>query len=112
MLLPDENGKLVTSPSTSPENSFRTDDGQAAWTCAGTAVERQIIWELFNNTLMAARTLGVDEELQKFVEAAKTDIRPPEIGKAGQLMEWGRDWDLNARESAALAVLPRSKDTR
>jgi alpha-L-fucosidase 2 len=98
MLLPDENGKLVTSPSTSPENSFRTDDGQAAWTCAGTAVERQIIWELFNNTLMAARTLGVDEELQRFMEAAKTGIRPPEIGKAGQLMEWGKDWDLNARE--------------
>jgi alpha-L-fucosidase 2 len=98
MLLPDENGKLVTSPSTSPENSFRTDDGQAAWTCAGTAVERQIIWELFNNTLMASRTLGVDEELQSFLEAAKTDIRPPEIGKAGQLMEWGKDWDLNARE--------------
>lgn len=98
MLIPDENGKLVTSPSTSPENSFRTDDGQAAWTCAGTAVERQIIWELLNNTLMAARTLGVDEELQSFMEAAKTDIRPPEIGKAGQLMEWGKDWDLNARE--------------
>jgi alpha-L-fucosidase 2 len=98
MLLPDENGKLVTSPSTSPENSFRTGDGQTAWTCAGTAVERQIIWELFNNTLMASRTLGVDEELQSLLEAAKTDIRPPEIGKAGQLMEWGGDWDLNARE--------------
>jgi alpha-L-fucosidase 2 len=98
MLVPDEKGRLVTAPSTSPENSFRTDDGQAAWTCAGTAVERQIIWELFNNTLMAARTLGVDQELQSLMETAKTNIRPPEVGYAGQLMEWDKDWDLNARE--------------
>jgi alpha-L-fucosidase 2 len=98
MLAPDENGKLVTSPSTSPENSFRTDDGQAAWTCAGTAVERQIVWEHLNNTILAARTLGLDEELRKKLETARDAIRPPEIGKAGQLMEWGKDWDLNARE--------------
>ena len=98
MLVPDENGKLVTSPSTSPENSFRTDDGQAAWTCAGTAVERQIIWEHFNNTIMAARRLGVDPEFLGRLVTAKDAIRPPEIGHAGQLMEWGKDWDLNARE--------------
>jgi alpha-L-fucosidase 2 len=98
MLVPGENGKLVTSPSTSPENSFRTDDGQAAWTCAGTAVERQIVWEHFNNTIMAARTLGLDDELRKRLETARDAIRPPDIGHAGQLMEWGKDWDLNARE--------------
>jgi alpha-L-fucosidase 2 len=98
MLVPDENGKLVTSPSTSPENSFRTDEGQAAWTCAGAAVERQIIWEHFNNTILAGRTLGVDEQLRERLETAKAAIRLPEIGRAGQLMEWGKDWDLNARE--------------
>ena len=98
MLVPDENGKLVTSPSTSPENSFRTDDGQVGWTCAGTATERQILWEHFNNTVLAARTLGVDEDLRKRLDEAKAAIRPPEIGRAGQLMEWGKDWDLNARE--------------
>ena len=98
MLLPDENGKLVTSPSVSPENSFRTDEGERGWACAGTAVERQIIWELFTNTSMASRTLGVDEEFRTKLETAKAAIRPPEIGKAGQLMEWGKDWDLNANE--------------
>jgi alpha-L-fucosidase 2 len=98
MLVPDENGKLVTSPSTSPENSFRTEDGQAAFTCAGTAVERQIIWEHFNNTVMASRILGVDGDLRARLEKAQAGIRPPEIGHAGQLMEWGKDWDLNARE--------------
>ena len=98
MLVADENGKLVTSPSTSPENSFRTDDGQRGWACAGTAVERQIIWELLNNTSMAAHTLNVDPEFRSQVETARDKIRPPEIGKEGQLMEWGKDWDLNAPE--------------
>ena len=98
MLVPDEKGKLVTSPSTSPENSFRTDDGQAAWTCAGTAVERQIIWEHFNNTILASRTLDIDRELRQRLESAQAAILPPGIGHAGQLMEWGKDWDLNARE--------------
>jgi alpha-L-fucosidase 2 len=28
--------------------------------------------------------------------ATRDRIRPPQIGKAGQLMEWGGDWDLNA----------------
>lgn len=98
MLVPGDNGKLVTSPSTSPENSFRTDDGQAGFTCAGTAVERQIIWEHFNNTILAGKILGVDGELRSRLETAKNAVRPPEVGHAGQLMEWGKDWDLNARE--------------
>lgn len=98
MLLEDEKGKLITNPSTSPENGFRTDEGVRGWVCAGTAVERQIIWELFHNTALAARILNLDEEFRGEIEAARVRIRPPEIGKAGQLMEWGQDWDLNAPE--------------
>ena len=98
VLLPDENGKLVTSPSTSPENRFKTDDGQNSWVCAGSAAERQIIWELFHNVSLASRTLAIDEEFRKKVDEAKAKIRPPEIGKGGQLMEWGKDWDLNSAE--------------
>jgi len=98
MLVADENGKLMTSPSTSPENSFRTDDGQRGWACAGTAVERQIIWELFNNTVLATHALGVDADFRGQLTAARDKIRGPEIGRGGQLMEWGKDWDLNAPE--------------
>lgn len=98
MLVEDEKGRLITSPSTSPENSFRTDDGQRGWACAGTAVERQIIWELFNNTVMASKVLSLAGDFRKQLEAAQARIRPPEIGRGGQLMEWGMDWDLNAPE--------------
>lgn len=98
VLVEDENGHLITSPSVSPENRFRTDDGEQGWACAGTAVERQILWELFDNTGMAARALALDEAFRQRLHAARDKIRPPEVGRAGQLMEWGRDWDMNAPE--------------
>lgn len=98
MLVSDAGGNLITSPSTSPENSFRTDDGQRGWACAGSAVERQIIWELFNNTIQASRILALDATFRSQLEEALGKLRPPQIGKAGQLMEWGEDWDLNAPE--------------
>jgi alpha-L-fucosidase 2 len=98
MLVKDANGQLITNPSTSPENGFQTGDGQRGWVCAGGAAERQIIWELFHNTVLAARTLALDEGFRKDIEKARDAIRPPEIGRAGQLMEWGEDWDLNAPE--------------
>ena len=98
MLMEDEKGRLITNPSTSPENGFKTDDGVRGWVCAGGAAERQIIWDLFHNTAWASRILKVDEGFRKEIDMARAKIRPPEIGKAGQLMEWGQDWDLNAPE--------------
>jgi alpha-L-fucosidase 2 len=47
---------------------------------------------------MASRILDVDGDLRARLEKAQAGIRPPEVGHAGQLMEWGNDWDLNARE--------------
>ena len=91
-------GYLVTSPSTSPENRFKTDEGEASWVCEGSATERQIIWELFNNTAMASKALGLDADFRAKLGEARSKIRPPEIGRGGQLMEWGKDWDLNAPE--------------
>jgi alpha-L-fucosidase 2 len=97
-LVPDEKGLLVTSPSVSPENSFRTDEGVRGSVCEGAAAERQVIWDLFTNTIQAAKVLKLDEAFRRQLEETRARIRPPEIGKAGQLLEWGKDWDLNAPE--------------
>jgi len=51
-----------------------------------------------NNTAMASRILGLDDAFRARLDTAKAAIRPPEIGKAGQLMEWGKDWDANATD--------------
>ena len=98
ILVPDANGKLITSPSLSPENRYRTDAGVDGSVVDGSAVEREIIWDLFTNTIAATQVLGIDPDLRARLVAAKARIRPLEIGKAGQLEEWGYDWDLNAPE--------------
>jgi alpha-L-fucosidase 2 len=89
---------LITAPSLSPENTYRTDTGVIGSVVDGSAVEREIIWDLFTNTIAASQVLGVDAALRAKLVVAKARIRPLEIGKAGQLEEWGHDWDLNAPE--------------
>jgi alpha-L-fucosidase 2 len=98
ILVPDADGKLITSPSVSPENTFRTNAGVVASTVDGSAVEREIIWDLFTNVITASQVLDVDTEFRARLIAAKAKIKPLEIGKVGQLEEWGHDWDLNAPE--------------
>ncbi|BCM93505.1 hypothetical protein IAD21_05396 [Abditibacteriota bacterium] len=98
MLVPDSEGFLITSPSTSPENQFKTDAGLVSQVDAGAAMERQIIYDLFSNYLLASQTLNVDAGFREQIVQARSKIRLPQIGKAGQLMEWSKDWDLNAPE--------------
>jgi len=53
---------------------------------------------LFDKTVRAASALGVDADFAAKLTAARDRIRPLQIGKAGQLMEWNGDWDLNAKD--------------
>ncbi len=99
-LVAGKDGKLITSPSSSPENSFVTDSGMKGSVDEGATMERAIIWDLFDNTIKASEVLGEDPAYRKELMQARDRIRPLQIGKAGQLMEWGEDWDLNAPDMA------------
>lgn len=88
-----KNGWLVTAPSNSPENSFRTKDGQVAGVCYGPSMDMQIIHGLFSQCIEAAKLLGKDEEFVQALTAARAKLVPPRIGKHGQLMEWIEDFD-------------------
>ena len=92
-LVEDDKGRLVTAPSTSPENTFIAPDGRRGSVCAGAAMDRQIVWDLFTNTIEAGQALGIDEDFRKRLIDARGRILPPQIGKHGQLMEWGEDFD-------------------
>ena len=98
ILVPGADGKLITSPSLSPENKFRTDRGVIGSVVDGSAIEREIIWDLFTNTIAASKVLGTDDVFRSRLEAARKNLQPLQIGAAGQLEEWGHDWDLNAPE--------------
>jgi alpha-L-fucosidase 2 len=97
-MIEDENGFLITSPSTSPENYFKTDDGQKASVSEGNTMERSIIWDLFDNIVQATRVLETDADFGKKVADARDKIKKLQIGRNGQLMEWGEDWDMNSDE--------------
>lgn len=89
----DEQGRLVTSPSTSPEHRFRLSDGRTPALSRGTTMDMSLIRELLSNCIEAAETLGIDEELRKEWAGARSRLLPMRIGKHGQLQEWSEDYD-------------------
>jgi len=98
ILYEDKNGYLMTSPATSPENSFRDDDGNEGWVCKGTAMDIEMLYENFTDMIEICEILGRDIELKEQLISLRSKLLPLKIGKAGQLCEWEGDWDLNAPE--------------
>jgi alpha-L-fucosidase 2 len=93
-LVDDGHGGLITSPSLSPENVHPF----GASLCAGPAMDRQILRDLFAHCIEAADILAVDREFSAACAAARAKLPADRIGKAGQLQEWLEDWDLEAPE--------------
>ena len=97
-MIEGKDGKLITSPASSPENSFVTDEHVSASVTEGATMDREIVWDLFDKTARAAKALGTNADFAAKLLEARDRIRPLQIGKAGQLMEWNGDWDLNSRD--------------
>ena len=86
-------GWLVTAPSNSPENRFRTPDGREAHICLGPTIDMQLLRELFGNTIAAAELLDCDPEFRTELAAKRERLAPHQIGRYGQLQEWLADYD-------------------
>ena len=87
---PRQPGELITAPSTSPENEYKTDKGYHGVTCYGGTADLAIIRELLTNTIAAGRVLG---EKNKDMEKGLARLHPYTIGHMGDLNEWYYDWD-------------------
>lgn len=87
-----ETGWLVTCPSTTPENSFLTDDGKVCSVSMGTSMDNQIIRNLFRNCITACKVLNRDSDMQQQLEADLKRLPPHQIGRFGQLQEWLYDF--------------------
>ncbi|MBS2963131.1 glycoside hydrolase family 95 protein [Actinocrinis puniceicyclus] len=98
LLVEDEDGHLVTSPSTSPENQFATADGPAA-VDRGCAMDLTLARELFGFVLEGTEQLvaaGVpltqqDTATVREVRAALGRLAPLRVGSRGQLLEWSAE---------------------
>jgi alpha-L-fucosidase 2 len=80
--MPD--GSLMVPDGWSPEHGPRED---------GIMHDQQLIWDLFQNYLEAAKALNIDADYQKKVADMLSRLAPNKIGKWGQLQEWQEDRD-------------------
>ena len=91
-LIPDSKERLITSPSTSPENRFITPTGYKGETAYGGTADLAMIRELFLDMIQAEQLLKKDPIFQKSLEDALAKMLPYQIGAAGNLQEWYFDW--------------------
>jgi alpha-L-fucosidase 2 len=92
-LIEGEDGYLITAPSTSPENLYRTPDGYDGATTIATTADMAMIRELFNDLIAAGEILDRDPELREQLQAALDRLVPYRIGRDGSLQEWFHDWE-------------------
>jgi alpha-L-fucosidase 2 len=90
----EKNGAWVSSPETSPENSYLNADGNSAAVSFGSAMGHQIIAEVFDNVLEASQILGIEDDFTKEVEAKRAKLYPGVVvGKDGRLLEWNEPYE-------------------
>ncbi|KQV90223.1 alpha-L-fucosidase [Massilia sp. Root351] len=92
-LQPDAQGRLVTAPSTSPENAFRYGDGKTGIVSVASTMDMSIARDLFANLDAAGKVLNTDHAFRKEVKTAGQKLFPFQIGAKGQLLEWYQDFD-------------------
>jgi alpha-L-fucosidase 2 len=77
-------GWLISGPSNSPEQGGLV---------MGPTMDHQIIRDLFDNTIAAAKVLKADAAFAAQLQDLRQQIAPNQIGKHGQLQEWLEDKD-------------------
>jgi alpha-L-fucosidase 2 len=105
---PLQPGELITAPSTSPENEYKTTEGYHGMTCYGSTADMAIIRELLTNTVKAMVILG-DTATSAYSNTIAR-LHPYTVGKNGDLNEWYYDWDdwdpLHRHQSHLIGLYP------
>jgi alpha-L-fucosidase 2 len=91
--LVDKDGVLVTAPSTSPENVYLHPNGFKGTVTIASAMDMEIIWDLFTNIIEADSILHIDKNFAALLKAKRSKLSPLKIGKKGNLVEWFGDWE-------------------
>lgn len=79
--------RLVSAPTYSPEHGPRT---------LGNAYEQELIWQLYEDCITAAETLGVDADLAEIWKENQSRLAPIEVGDSGQIKEWYTETTLGS----------------
>jgi alpha-L-fucosidase 2 len=84
---------LIVSPSLSPENAPINIRHDWLTIASGVTLDNQLLFDLYNETIVAAQILGVDVDYTAQLTATLHRLPPMQIGRFGQLQEWLEDWD-------------------
>ncbi len=90
--LVEKDGQLITAPSTSPENVYIHPKGFNGTVTIASAMDMEIIWDLFTNVIEASEILGIDKAYAEMLRKKRGMLSPLKIGKEGNLVEWYGDW--------------------
>jgi len=89
LFIDPSSGKMVTGPSSSPENAFIL-NGEQCHVCLAPAMDIQIIRELFNSVCQASSILEL-EDADKF-SSILTSLPQDKISRDGRVQEWQEDY--------------------
>jgi alpha-L-fucosidase 2 len=91
--LVEKDGKLITAPSTSPENVYLHPNGFKGTVTIASAMDMEIIWDLFTNIMETDSILNIDKDFAALIKQKRSMLSPLKIGKKGNLVEWFGDWE-------------------
>jgi hypothetical protein len=91
MLSEDEDGYLVMSPTTSPENAFIY-EGEIRKVSKTATMTIAIVKEVFSNFLKCCEALNIDDELNSEIKDKLSKLYPYKVGSKGQLLEWEEEF--------------------
>ena len=84
---------MVTCPSVSPENTYRTEGGAKGCLCSGPFMDTEILTVLFRNVIESSKLLNRDGDFAAQLEGLLQKLPPLKIGKYGQIQEWAKDYE-------------------
>jgi len=108
MIPEPKNGWLVTGPSDSPENWYKTPSGDQAAESMGNTCDRAFVYALYSMCIQSSETLNVDTDFREQLKEARAKLPPFQIGRHGRLQEWLEDFEdasPNHRHTSHLVAL-------
>lgn len=90
-LAEDRDGSLVMAPSTSPENTFLTEENIRCAVSASTTMTQAVIRDVFEIFLQANELLQIDRQLAGELEMLLPRLKGFAIGRNGELLEWAEN---------------------
>lgn len=86
-------GYLISAPSTSPENRYLNKNSEPVASCLGSAMDQQIIFEVFRNFLKGSEILNIENNLTTKIRNQIKKLRPGFIiDKNNRILEWDREY--------------------